>query len=61
MYGVDMTKPGAQDYYDSVFKLFASWGVDYVKVDDLSRPYHDQKPEVEAIRKAIDPAAGPWC
>ncbi|MBC7785016.1 MAG: glycoside hydrolase family 27 protein [Burkholderiales bacterium] len=54
MYGVDMTKPGAQAYYDSVFALIASWGVDFVKVDDLSRPYHDHKPEIEAIRKAID-------
>ena len=24
MYGVDMTKPGAQEYYDSVFELIAS-------------------------------------
>ena len=52
MYGVDMTKPGAQEYYNSVFALFASWGLDYVKVDDLSSPYH--KDEIEAIRKAID-------
>lgn len=34
-YGVDMTKPGAQAYYDSVFELFAEWGVDYVKADDI--------------------------
>jgi hypothetical protein len=59
MYGVDMSKPGAQAYYDSVFKLFAQWEVDYVKVDDLSRPYHPQKPEVEAIRKAIDACGRP--
>ena len=52
MYGVDMTKSGAQEYYDSVFALAAEWGVDFVKVDDLSRPYHG--PEIEAIRKAID-------
>jgi len=59
MYGVDMSKPGAQAYYDSVFKLIASWEVDYVKVDDLSRPYHDQKPEIEAIRQAIDACGRP--
>ena len=57
MYGVDMTKPGAQEYYDSVFALLTSWGVDYVKVDDLSRPYH--KGEIEAIRKAIDKTGRP--
>ena len=54
MYGVDMTKPGAQAYYDSVFALIASWGVDFVKVDDLSRPYIRNEPEVEAVRRAID-------
>lgn len=59
MYGVDMSKPGAQDYYDSVFQLIASWGVDFVKVDDLSRPYHQNEPEVQAIRKAIDKAKRP--
>lgn len=52
MYGVDMTKPGAQEYYNSIMEMVASWGVDFIKVDDLSRPYH--QPEVEAIRKAID-------
>lgn len=57
MYGVDMSKPGAQEYYDSVFSLLASWDLDYVKVDDLSRPYH--KDEIEAIRKAIDRSGRP--
>jgi alpha-galactosidase len=57
MYGVDMSKPGAQEYYNSLFELVAAWGVDLVKVDDLSRPYH--KPEIEAIRKAIDRTGRP--
>ncbi len=59
MYGVDMSKPGAQEYYDSVFQLLASWGVDYVKVDDIARPYSDHRPEIEAIRKAIDRSGRP--
>ena len=59
MYGVDMSKPGAQEYYNSVFDLFASWGVDYVKVDDISRPYHDHQDEIEAIRRAIDRTGRP--
>lgn len=55
MYGVDMRKTGAQAYYDSIFQLYASWGVDLVKVDDIARPYDSvQKAEIEAIRKAID-------
>ncbi|ADG10312.1 glycoside hydrolase family 27 protein [Caulobacter segnis] len=53
MYGVDMRKPGAQAYYDSVFALLASWGVDFVKVDDLSRPYDAHMAEIEAIHRAI--------
>jgi hypothetical protein len=53
MYGVDMRKPGAQAYYDSVFALYASWGVDFVKMDDMSRPYDAHAPEIEAAHRAI--------
>lgn len=53
MYGVDMGKPGAQAYYDSVFRLYASWGVDFIKMDDMSRPYDAHAPEIEAAHKAI--------
>jgi hypothetical protein len=59
MFGVDMSKPGAQAYYDSVFAQLAAWGVDYVKVDDISRPYHDNIAEIEAIRAAIDRSGRP--
>ena len=55
MYGVDMSKPGAQEYYDSVYKLMASWGLDFVKVDDLA----GKRPEIEAIRHAIDKCGRP--
>ena len=51
-YGIDMKVPGAQEYYNSIFELYASWGVDFVKVDDLSMPYHGD--EITAIRKAIE-------
>ena len=60
MYGVDWTKEGAQAYYDSIFELYASWGVDFVKVDDICNtnaypndPYSAEK-EIELIRHAID-------
>ncbi|HBF33050.1 TPA: alpha-galactosidase [Candidatus Sumerlaeota bacterium] len=60
MYGVNMSKPGAQEYYNSVFTLLASWDIDFVKVDDISRPYDKiQKAEIEAIRKAIDKTGRP--
>tara|TARA_R110002051_G_scaffold267030_1_gene326998 strand:+ start:7044 stop:8441 length:1398 start_codon:yes stop_codon:yes gene_type:complete len=52
-YTIDASKPGAQEYYNSIFELYATWGVDFVKIDDLSAPiYHDQ--EIELIRNAID-------
>lgn len=51
-YSIDCTKPGAQEYYNSILDLYAEWGIDFLKVDDLSRPYHDG--EVDMIRKAID-------
>lgn len=54
MYGIDMTKPGAQAYYNSIFKMYAEWGVDFVKVDDMGRPYIQNEPEIEAVRRAID-------
>ncbi len=52
MWGVDASTQAGQDYYDSIFRLYASWGVDFVKVDDLSYPYHEK--EIEAVRRAID-------
>lgn len=57
MKGVNMTKPGAQEYYNSVYQLYASWGVDFVKVDDISRPYH--RAEIEGVHKAIQLSGAP--
>jgi hypothetical protein len=60
MYGVKARTPGGQAYYDSIFQMLALWGVDFVKVDDLSRPYDAvQKGEIEAIRRAIDKCGRP--
>lgn len=56
-YTVVATKPGAQEYYNSIMELYASWGVDFIKIDDLSRPYHQG--EIELIRKAIDKTGRP--
>lgn len=52
MYGLDMEKSGAQDYLNSIFEQYAEWGVDFVKVDDISYPYHAA--EIEGYRKAIE-------
>lgn len=59
MYGVNPDVPEGQLYYDSLFELYASWGVDFVKVDDLSRADYSKdsyanRRELEMIRKALD-------
>lgn len=53
MYGVVDSAEG-QLYYDSLLELYASWGVDFIKCDDICR--YDQpscKKEIEMIAKAI--------
>lgn len=56
-YTIDASKPGAQEYYNSIFNMYAEWGVDFIKIDDLSRPYHTE--EIELIRNAIDNCGRP--
>ncbi|MGJ5816193.1 glycoside hydrolase family 27 protein [Paludibaculum fermentans] len=57
MYGVDVTKEGGQEYYDSIVKLYAGWGVDFIKADDMARPLHAG--EIEALDKAIRKSGRP--
>ncbi len=60
MYGLRNTQ-GAQDYYNSIFELYAQWGIDFIKCDDIAvtefrkwdNPYSASY-EIEMIRKAID-------
>ncbi len=55
MYGIKANSPEGQAYYNSIVQMYADWGVDFIKCDDISRPYDDvQKAEIEALRKAID-------
>ncbi len=57
-YTIVASKAGAQEYYNSIFELYADWGIDFIKIDDLSAPiYH--KEEIELIRKAIDNCGRP--
>ena len=50
---VRLNREGGQAYYDSIIELYASWGVDFIKCDDLSAPtYHEE--EVTMLRRAID-------
>lgn len=51
MNGLDLSVPEAQNYLDSLFELYESWGIDFIKVDDLSFPYYTD--EIEGYNKAI--------
>lgn len=46
-----------QQYYNSIMDLYADWGVDFIKIDDLSRPFYTD--EIQMIRKAIDQTGRP--
>ena len=52
MYSLFADRQAARDYYDSIFKLYAEWGVDFVKVDDIARLYPESQTEIEIISKA---------
>ncbi|MGA2542565.1 MAG: glycoside hydrolase family 27 protein [Verrucomicrobiota bacterium] len=56
MYGVSNNEAG-QAWYDSCARLWAAWGLDFVKVDDLSNPYSAN--EIEMLRKAFDKCGHP--
>lgn len=57
MYGVDVSRPGGQDYYDSILKMYADWGVDFIKADDIARPAH--RGEIAALHRAIGKTGRP--
>ena len=46
-----------QLYYNSIMDLYAEWGVDFLKIDDLSRPFYTD--EIHMIRHAIDQTGRP--
>ena len=52
MYGLRCDTPQARAYYDSIFRLYASWGVDFVKCDDIAREYPHCRKEIEVISAA---------
>ena len=49
MYGLHCDRPAAKAYYDSIFRLYASWEVDFVKCDDIAREYPHCRREIELI------------
>lgn len=53
MYGVDPNQEGAREYYDSLFSLYASWGVDYIKCDDIAREFPHAKSELLLLSDSL--------
>lgn len=51
MQGINMTHPAGYEYYRSILGMYADWGVDFIKADDMSRPYRVD--EVHALSKAM--------
>jgi len=49
--GLNAAAPAGRAYYRSLLKLYAEWGVDYIKADDMSQPYHAA--DIEALHAAI--------
>jgi alpha-galactosidase len=59
-YLIDFTKPGAQEYENSIIDLFAEWGFDYLKMDGVRTALNrsgtlfvDDRPDVQAFSQAV--------
>jgi alpha-galactosidase len=62
---IDFTQPGAQAYINSIVALFASWGIDFIKLDgvtpgsDNDNTNIDNRPDVAAYSAAIAASGRP--
>lgn len=60
MYGLEVDREGAQEYYNSIFELYAEWGVDFIKCDDICRyDMPSAKREIEMLHHAIQHCGRP--
>ncbi|MDP4088366.1 MAG: glycoside hydrolase family 27 protein [Bacillota bacterium] len=60
MYGLEVDREGAQEYYNSIFELYAEWGVDYIKCDDIARfDMPSARKEIEILHNAIQHCSRP--
>ena len=50
---INMSRPGSQEYYNSIVNLYAEWGVDFIKADDMTS-YPHKLDESKALRYAIE-------
>lgn len=64
MYGLRNTEAG-QAYYDSLLELYASWGVDFIKCDDICSTslyrtnQYSARHEIEMLARAIERCGRP--
>jgi len=56
-YGVNLTHPAGQLYYDSLFQLYSDWGVDYVKVDCIFGGRDGHEADILAVSEAVAKAS----
>ena len=60
MYGIRNGIIGAQEYYDSIVDMYADWGVDFIKCDDICNTnlyvqnHYSAAHEVEMLHRAIE-------
>ena len=60
MYGLRVNLPEAQLYYSSLMQLYAGWGVDLIKCDDICREdAPSSHAEIELISRAIQQCGRP--
>ncbi len=59
MYGIDPDKEGAREYYDSLFELYASWGVDFIKCDDIANRLETEESELVMLSQALENCGRP--
>lgn len=53
MYGLKNDEAG-RAYYDSIFSLYASWGVDFIKCDDICRELPHEEPEMIMLSQSLN-------
>ncbi len=57
-YGIDASRPAGRAYYESIAKLYASWNVDFIKMDCIaSRPYKGD--EIRLVSDALKKTGRP--
>lgn len=53
MYGVSPFAPGSREYYQSIFELYASWGIDMIRCDDIDDRLNSEEYEYRLIHDTL--------